>query len=276
MFNTTKTIYSVMLDVANILGKPHVVLPSTTLNEKFKVMTPNTETQNPKLRYYALGLEYESLVQNTSINIDMIRHKPTDGSLFRHIPFIARPVDSDLTATERDRYRLRTTRFVDGKEHAFYFIKLIDEVSTNSKLLMVSNVNNESFLNTFSTEVSDILEPEIEERDSVDSSQIDYIAYSQHISITITEDELKELYNATKLLYGTNVFDGDSLTLGEIGIISGNEAVDENGFKEIANAQINYFLKIDHVLTDINLLSKFTKTIEMGGMSPMVFRTYNE
>ena len=272
MFNTTKTIYSVMLDVANLLDKNHVVLPNTTLNEKFHLYINNTEQKNPKLRYYCLGLEYESLIQNTNMNIDTIRHKPTDGALFRHVPFIARRKNNDLSNTEKARYRLRIERTIDNEDYVFYFLKLIDDIDVNSKLLYVTNDSDETFLSLFSTEVDHILTPTIEERDKVNDSLIDYIAYSQHATITITDAELDELYAACKLYYGDDV----EVVLGELALVSGNETLAPDGYSEIANAQINYFLKVDHILTDINLNNKFKKTIELGGMSPMVFRTYND
>jgi len=271
MFNTTKTIYSVMLDTASLLGKQHTVLTNTTLNEKFQVNTVSTENKNPQLKYYCLGLEYEALVQGTTMNIDTIRHRPTDGALFRHIPFIARPLDQDLTNVEKDRYRLRVTRFINGIEYVFYFLKLIDDVAANSKLLYVTSDSGETFLSLFSTEVDHILTPVMEERDRVNDTLIDYIAYSQHATITITDVELNEIYNACNLYYGGPM----NVVLGELGLVSANEVDMPDGYKEVANAQMGYFLRVEHILTDINLENKFKKTIELGGMSPMVFRTYD-
>ncbi len=271
MFNTTKTIYNVMLETANMLGKPHVVLPNTTLNEKFQVVLPNTDINNPRMNYYCLGLDYEQLVDDDTLNIDNIRHKPTDGALFRHIPFVARKVINDLTASEKDRYRLRVKRFIAGEEYAFYFLKIIDEININTKLLYITNDSDDTFLSLFSTEVDHILMPTMEERDKVDDSIIDYIAYSQHSTITISDTELNEMHDACSLLY-----DITDITLGEIGLVTANEIIAPDGYKEVANAQMGYFLKINHMLEDINLNNKFTKIIELGGMSPLVFRTYKE
>ncbi len=175
MFNTTKTIYNVMLDTSNLLGKTHTVLPNTTLNEKFSVLLTNTENVNPTLRYYCLGLDYESMIQDQTINIDNIRHKPTDGSLFKHIPFIARKSSNDLTGSERQEYRLRVLKNISGEEYVFYFLKLIDDVEANSKLLYITSENNDAKLSLFSTEVDHILTPVMEERDRVNDSLIDYI-----------------------------------------------------------------------------------------------------
>ncbi len=259
-----------MLDTANSLGKAHVILPNTTLNEKFSVFTSASTLINPVLQYYTIGLNYEQFIQGTSINIDNVRHKPTDGALFKHAPFIARPLDSDLTDAERLDYRLRVETFIEGVGYAFYYIKKIDNISTTGKLLYVTNDLNETFLSLFSTEVDHILTPIVEERDKVDDSLIDYIAYSHHATISMTDNDLDELYRAVRLLYGEDT----DVILGELGLVSGHETTDDVGRIEIANAQIGYFLKIDHILSDINLNNKFIKTIELGGMSPMVFRTY--
>ena len=275
MFKTTKTIYNVMLDTAKMLGKQHVILPNTTLNEKFDVQGLESITPgNPMLQYYCLGLDYESMIEDETINIDNIRHKPTDGALFKHIPFVHRIITSDLNITERDRYRLRVEKTFDGVTYAFYFLKLIDDIDVNSKLLYVSNVDNESYLSLFSTEVTHILNPELEARDRVEDSTIDYIAYSQHGTIVITDFELNNIEKASRLLY--EIPASESVTLGELGLVTGSEALNALGNKEAANTQMGYFLKINHLLEDITLGKSFTKLIELGGMSPLVLRTYSD
>jgi len=270
MFNTTKTIYSMMLDNANMLNYKYRLLPNTTLNEKFGLTANITESlPNPTINYFAIGLDYEDMIDDDNINIDNIRHEPHHGSLFKHAPMIVRRANEGFTDEEIRKYRMLIRRTIDGVDYKFFMFKVIDNIFDSNKILLVESEDDEAKLSIFSTDRVDILNPKPKERDDVLDSKIDYLAYSNHIILNLDENELKELRDASKLFYKTD----DEITLGEVSLIAGNDVIID-GNTEAYNSQIMYFIKVNHLIDDNNIQEPFRKTMDVGGMSPMVFRTY--
>ena len=270
MFNTTKTIYSMILDNANILNYKYQVLPNTTLNEKFNITTNiEDDIENPSIRYFGIGLDYEDMIEDSNVNIDNIRHEPHHSSLFKHAPMIARKASIGFTSDEYNKYRLLVRKNINGEDYLFFMLKKIDNIFDSNKILLVESEDNESTISVFSTDRTDILNPVPKERDDVLDSKIDYLAYSNHIFLNLDENELSELRDASKLYYGTD----DEITLGEVSLVSGIELFYE-GREEAFNTQTMYFIKINHLLDDNNIQEPFRKSVDIGGMSPMVFRTY--
>jgi hypothetical protein len=244
------------------------------LNEKFDVQTAiPDDVANPITQYFCVGLNYEGLINDDNINMDNVRHDPSHGSLFIHAPLIARKVTDGFTEEEYGKYRLRMSATVDGVQYYFMMLKKIDTVFTSGSILKVTTEDGESDVEIFSTLEADILNPIPKSRDDVLDSKIEYLKYSNTLQTVLTAEEQDELKKATNLLYGNE--EDDDVDLKELALVSGVD-LDYDGRKEAFNTQIAYFEKIDYLLDDNDLNEPFRHTMEIGGMSPMVFRTYND
>ena len=85
-----------------LLGKPYRLLPNTTLNEKFGILTKETPPPGsyPYMQYFCIGVGGDNIIDGDDV-FNFSEHTPLDGALFEHIPFVMRKVSSDLTVEER-------------------------------------------------------------------------------------------------------------------------------------------------------------------------------
>jgi len=129
MFETTKTIYSSMLEQCQKKQQVYTPMAYSTLNELFSVQPDATYPNGtyPQNHYVAAGRGAHLWRQTTDNKtaIGTAVHSPTDAALYEHIPFIIRPVSNDLTVAERTGYGMRTLITVSGVDYFAYYLKRI-------------------------------------------------------------------------------------------------------------------------------------------------------
>ena len=100
--------------------------PELTLNNHLNIAV-NANTLNgevPKLRYFGVGIG-GSYNADDSILVSAYNPARTDMNLYRLIPIRCRPVDEDLSDSERSKYRLRQRKtLADGNEYFLYYLFL--------------------------------------------------------------------------------------------------------------------------------------------------------
>jgi len=106
IINSQRTIYGLELQAELLVSGTYTPKPNTTLNEKFGILVnePIGSDTRYGLKYLTIGTG--GIKTATPANgYSFSQHSVMDASLFNHIPFIIRPVSSDLSGTERARYR---------------------------------------------------------------------------------------------------------------------------------------------------------------------------
>ena len=125
---TKRTIYGNGLQTAQFTNSEHEILENSTLNEKFNIVSTEKPDKNPTLMYYAigrgghqnyLGTDGQSLIKSRP-------HSARDAALFRHLPFVMREMDNDLSLSERSQYALRTIENFGGVDYYCYYLKRVD------------------------------------------------------------------------------------------------------------------------------------------------------
>lgn len=132
--------------VTTLLGSQNglsAILPVTyelrrdcTLNHLLNIFPNEEVTSIPKLRYFGIGIQgcYNA---NDDMLVSAYNPDKVNMNLYRPIPFRCRPVDDDLTDTERKNYRLRQRKVLsDGNEYFLYYLKLL-EISDSVKFKRV-------------------------------------------------------------------------------------------------------------------------------------------
>jgi len=269
VFNVTRTIYGINLQTALLLDQPFRPLPNTTLNEKFDIL-PNYGISDmlPKLRLMTIGIGGNPVIENTAINGKRGSHRPVDGALFKHIPFILRPENNDLSENERKRYRLRKTVYTDSGAYIAYYGRLIDDIKFTNTLFQVTSVEGDNFIGPYDTlSDSNILNPVPTLNTDIFSTKGRYILNMCKVYFHFTQDEINEIKNAIKILYPND----NTNTITEIGFCSSLD-VDTTYGKESVWTQINYFVDTNF---DLELLYNLANEkeieyqVEIGGMEPL-------
>jgi hypothetical protein len=269
IFNTVRTIYNIKLQSANLMGKQYHPLPNTTLNEKF-IIYPNygIDGKNPNLSLYTIGIGGSPIIDNTAINLKRGLHKPIDGSLFEHIPFVLREIGNDLDDDTRKKYRLRKNINVNGYDYIAYYAKVIDEVKYEDTIYKVNSRLENNFIGPYDTLSNPkILHPEPVSNLDLLNVKGDYILNECKIILRFTKEEVEELNNAISILYP----DKDNIIISEIGLCSGINVGVPYGTESVWT-QINYFVDsgIDTKVLYNNLSNKdFELMLDIGGMEPL-------
>ena len=127
MLTTKRTIYGNGLQTAMFNDADHIIQEHSTLNEKFNVLSTENPEENPTLGYYTIGRgghknysggDGQALVQARP-------HRARDAALFKHLPFVMRELDNDLSASDRTMYSLRTIEAFGGVDYYCYYLKRV-------------------------------------------------------------------------------------------------------------------------------------------------------
>lgn len=279
MKSIVRSVYGAALQTAEYLGLPHIFLPHSTLNEKFNVnaaMVP-ANTDIPRIKYACIGNGGHSVVigaNNIALN-KPIQHKPRHSGLYRHLPFVLRPLTNDLTVQQRAKYRLRTVVTIDGTAYAAYWLKVLDLSGSVVESDYYTVNNGVTTSTTFAPNSNDLnpTPPDLSSTGVVSTSG-DYIAASSKVPFDLNADDILELGNVANIMYG----DKDYAIISEIGLCSGVDKVvtgDFNGvqasYTEAIGVQIANFVctYLPTQYLDNDLALEF----DVGSVEPMLTLT---
>lgn len=249
MDSVTRTIYGDALQTSQMLGIPHNVLQYTTLNERFGVEVNSVlpDNQYPKVRYYGIGTGGMKLVAGADgePRAEQVQHRATDAACYKPFPFVLRELDNDLSATERQKYALRTIVVYNNTQYVAYYLKRIvmDQVTVS---LERKNFNNGVPTTSAFVPSADNLTPTppVITNQGANILTSDYINCTAELLLDLTEDECQELLDASIVIYGTE----DKCILSEFVFCSGYDKVvqlpNSGNFNEAIAVQV-----VAHVAT---------------------------
>lgn len=206
MEKVTRTIYSIYMQSCLATGVAPSYLPFTTLNEKLSInaSTAPTNTDRPRLTYWAIGNRGHSISMGAD-NIPLpkeVPHRGTDAALYGQIPFILRPLVTDLTAGERAKYALRREEVHDGIRYAAYYLKRVDMTSVTPTMEYTTVVDGVSTTVPFVPNASN-LNPTPPAVDNTGTEVVsgDYVTASVRLSLPLSEAEANELLDVGRILF---------------------------------------------------------------------------
>jgi len=260
ILNSQRTMYGLNLSMNELIGLDHSDLPNTTLNEKFAIL-PNQPIEKgvyPKLKYLTIGIGGKQITDSSEFKFN--KHRSMDAALFEHVPFIMRPLSSDLVGIEREKYRLRTEEKINGIDYACYYAKVIPSYSNRNAIMEVSTSNGLTSIKEISTNDSTILNPIprlIE--DYMDTEKSQFMVKSIKVEFSLYKSELEEINSAMMIK------NGELSNLTEIGIAAGIDKYIDNAY-EITNTIMYFFAEVDinsQIFLDNN--KDYIRNIEIGG-----------
>lgn len=276
MKKSTRTIYGALLDTARRFNEPLPILENSTLNEKFECfqeLKPRVD-EFPYTQYFAIGLKGVNYIIDTDglVATKYREYNPRWGALLSHIPFIMRPVDEDLTAAERQNYRMRVIREFHGRFYACYYLRklVLDKypVAAEHRKLIDGNVVPTDWKPT----VADLNPTPL----PVDPNQVirtgdDYLAAVKRFEIEFTPNEIQEILDVVNIVHG----DPDKANITELALVSGIERTVNGNFNGIEQpyteaiyAQVTDFVKT--TISAPNALMGDTIFVDAGSNEPLI------
>lgn len=226
MENSTRTIYGGFIQTCLWLGVPPTYKPHSTLNEKFAInasILPST-SDIPTLSYYAIGNGgHQMVIGAEGIAVpEPIQHRGTDAALFKHLPFVLRATNDDLSPSQRARYALRRLETHNSIQYIAYYLRRIDK--TNLVPVMEYKVvsNGETTTTAFTPNTSNLnpTPPDVSNT-GVNTVDGDYTSASARLNLVMTEDEISELLNVANVIHSSTSF----AIISEIALCTGVDKV---------------------------------------------------
>lgn len=258
MDSIVPTIAAAHLQTCKFLKKPFTVLPNSTLNQKFNIYPDEVPGTNeyPGLAYIGIGNKgatYE-LASGNFLLTTPIPHLPRHAALYNMIPFVVRPADDDLTAPERQNYRLRVPMVTGGGQNVVaYYLKPLD-LSSTTPGVEIRNVNDgvitsEPFVHALSD-----LSPThpVISNVNLNNPNGDYLVSSAKTVFLLNQTDITNIMEACNILYG----DPRYAAINEVTLVTGIDKVVQGIFGGVAanyteaiTAQVAAFLSQNHILT---------------------------
>lgn len=275
METVTTTIYGSYIQTCQLLNKQPNILQYTTLNEKFNIYKDEVlyDGEIPRLAYVAIGNGGHKLstgANGIGFNTPVL-HTPRHASLYSHMPFVLRTVDNDLTAIERDRFRLRKVIDINGVTYVAYYLRVLDLAPISPAMEHKLVENNTIYTNDFIPAASD-LEPTPPNLDpnATNTTTGEYLASTAKIPFVMDSNDIIELQNACRILYGSDEY----AIISEVALCTGIERAldgDFNGtiasYNEAIAVQVSGFINTLYSTKYIN--DKIDVVFDVGAVEPL-------
>ena len=206
-------------------------------------------------------------------------HLATDAALYRMLPFVIRPIGSDLVGVDRARFRLRRTLEISGDLYVAYYMRVVDRPSLSPpmKIKTIDLVGDV----TIADYIPNVNNLRLADPD-IGAVNPEVYVYTETIeTVTFTQQDIDWIVEACELLYGR----ADQAIISEVGLCIGvdkpvTDQYPNTGVQtptsfvgipptEIVACQISSFSFLDK---SVYTSSGFTFTINTGVSEPLYGR----
>lgn len=273
MSNVTTTIYGAALQAAHLRKLPLEYPKNTLLNEKFNIhatLRPNPG-QLPDLKYFAIGRGGHRFTHGGDGEplSQLNWHRSADAALFKHLPFIIRPVTDDLTADERLNYAMRRREVHNDIAYYVYYLKAMPVTTESPKLLLTTYSDGVGDSEPFIPSAKELspTPPALKPDGTVPVSG-QYLTTTSPVALKLSKKDINEVVSACEIIYGSAAY----AVISETALVSAVErivTIDVDGgnanFNEAICAQANIFeCRGPHILDKQS--SSLDLTYELGAV----------
>lgn len=245
---TVTTIWYARLAAAQAKNSDYTPDAHSTLNEHFGVEqnTPLAAGEIPELNYLAIGRGgHRNVTSNGASLTDTLQHRIDNACLFEHIPFVLREVNNDLTAPEREKYRMRRLETHNGVDYFAYYVKPLVRSSSSASIEIMTTTGN--------TVTTEPYVPSIQQLNPQPVSSLNstgkHLVVRDGFNIVLSNEEIQEIINACTIIYN----DSRYAAISELAVCSGFERQISStlggvaaSYKEIIASQVCSFLPGEH------------------------------
>jgi hypothetical protein len=220
--NTVRTVVGSYIQTNLLLNRPFDAPDNTTLNQKFDIYHGEVLPANPRpeVKYITIGNRgHQNIIGAEGIAYNSpIPHTPEHTALYNHIPFVLRPISQDLTALERQKYRLRRLEVHNGDKYYAYYAKLLDFTNTQTKMELKTVVENNITTSPYYPSLENLSPtPPTILPNQVLTVTGDYIITNARVELKLSPLDIEELLNVGLVLYGNEQL----AIISELGVLSG-------------------------------------------------------
>lgn len=231
---TTRTIYGSRMQTCLTLGLPYQPMALTTLNEKWNIHknTGWPSADRPKVDYYCIGNGGHRIQTGAEgvAYFEPIPHRLDDAGLYKFLPFVLRPINADLSPTERSKYGMRVPIDANGTRYWAYYLKRLDLENTTPETSKTVITNGVPIVTPFvpdSTNLSPT--PPVIPPTGVTQTNGEFLSVIATVDLSFSALDVQELIEVCRILYNNELL----AAVSEIGLVGGVTRVvsllDSNG-----------------------------------------------
>lgn len=264
--------------VSDSVAVPYQPESKTAGSQETEPYDPVKDLPRLHLGYVCIGINgHRNIKDSNMVDVTLpVEHKPTDTGLYRIIPFVIKPLTSDLSDSERARYRLRKILRIEGEMYAAYYLKKLETQNTEPTLIL-NTVDKGDITSTVWVPTINNLrptQPDIGYRN--DGSFMTVVA---NLNFTFSEQDVEWYFEAMELLFGHRHYaitelgfctGADKAIVSEYprtGAQSPSTAIRNRNLTECVATQVAYFANIDLKPSVFN--KGFTLTFDSGITEPL-------
>lgn len=276
MEHVTRSCYFSKLQSAMVRGGAYQYLPSSTLNEKFGVLSGDLPPPGvyPILQFLAIGdgaLGMNVAADGTS-EPAIFQHKSTDAALFKHMPFSLRTLDNDLPTERRGRYAMRVQVEFHGVPYWAYFLKRVDFSQADTDLFVKNTLaDGTTNVTEFAPDESNLNPTPTLMSESGTNLLAGYaVVASTIIELPLDDFDIAEIRNASQIIKqatGKAIISEVAVCTGALKEIHAPLGNSTFVFEEAIGVQIGSFLQALYALDYIN--QGLTDQLELGISEPL-------
>ena len=273
----TRSLWGSALQTSLLLELPYQPTSKTTLNEKFSIQSNQTleDDKLPHVKYFCIGNGGHKHVTGADGTpyTSPINHRASDAALYKHMPFILRPVNEDLSIVERANYGLRRVETHNGINYVAYYLKRMDLSAVVAELQSTTVIDGVTTTVPY-VPTSDNLNPTPPAMTSTDviTTDGDYLSTSAIIPMLFTEEDVANLVEVAEIM-DENPY---MAVVSEIGLCSGVDRVvtgagpgsSQINYNEVVGCQIATFITTHYAMSFSN--KGFDLQIELGATEPLL------
>lgn len=250
--------------IKNILeftsGREVTVDRNTTLNEKYNVL-PNERPKSgefPTISYIGIGMG------GIGDNTKLAYHRAVDASLFEPIPFICREIEFDLSPTDRNKYRMRVVKTIDGVDYAFYYLKKLPLSSDRVEVRkLIKDSSTAATIVDLDSDDPTILSPVPKYTGELDLTKSEFYVVDSRINFNLTLEDKIEIKNAYSIMFQTE----DIPPVTEVGVFYGADSLVSISGIEAVSVRPAYFYTVPYEIQNMLFVDDITQRyIDIGGM----------
>lgn len=141
-FQLTKTLLCAYYELQAMSKVDVNYFLNCTLNQKYNVLPSTLPVNIPKMQYFGIGIRGVKNLDDENLQAPYVP-SPANLDLYSPIPFRIVPIENDLTETEREDYRMRVLKTVDGEQYWCYYLKKLSFINNSVNIVETDLTTNE-------------------------------------------------------------------------------------------------------------------------------------
>lgn len=268
------TAAGVMISAAVNTRQPVEILQYMTLNELYGVLADESigvkHGKDFVMGYYGIGIGGSRSIGNDSFGLEdrqVYQHKATDFNAYHPIPFVVREISNDLDPVQRTMYRMRVVRPIGDKIYVLYFLKKINFTEFKPSMKVCTRDPNTGAENSYPyIPKKEDIQPTPGNLSTTDSIPLTdtYVKGDGKLDLSLNVDDLNEVRNACRILYGN----ANKAAINEMYIVHGIETKNDG---EIGQGGTVVYDELQSAVTTFNITEAWARDANANTKMPWMF-----